>query len=63
MTIFGPKVSISNGLGFSNSGKTMTRDLRFRPASYWPSFLIQDGWNIGQVLFLCGRVKVYKQAK
>ena len=39
-TIFRLKVSISKCLGYSSIGKTMTRDLRFRPASlfavtYW----------------------------
>ena len=31
-TIFRLKVSISKGLGYSSVGKTMTRDLRVRPA-------------------------------
>jgi len=32
-TIFRLKISISKGLGCSSIDKTMTRDLRFRPAS------------------------------
>ena len=32
VTIFRLKISISKDLGYSSIGKTMTRDLRFRPA-------------------------------
>ena len=50
MTICRLKISISKDLGYSSIGKTMTRDLRFRPATNFSHYKLHSPYGLDQLI-------------